>query len=58
MALNVDMNLEPFLRINPCGFAGLEVTDLRGLGAALTLRQAATALTPLLLEELGLRRAA
>jgi lipoyl(octanoyl) transferase len=28
LALNVDMDLEPFQRINPCGFAGLEVTQL------------------------------
>ena len=32
LALNVDMDLEPFGRINPCGYAGLEVTDLRTLG--------------------------
>lgn len=32
MALNVDLDLEPFSRINPCGFQGLEVTDLRRLG--------------------------
>ena len=33
MALNVDLNLEPFSRINPCGFANLQLTDLRRLGA-------------------------
>lgn len=27
-ALNVDMDLEPFTRINPCGYAGLEMTQL------------------------------
>ena len=27
-SLNVDMDLEPFARINPCGYAGLEVTDM------------------------------
>ena len=32
MALNIDMDLEPFSRINPCGFSGLEVTDLAALG--------------------------
>jgi lipoyl(octanoyl) transferase len=31
MALNVDVDLEPFSRINPCGFEGLEMTDLRRL---------------------------
>jgi lipoyl(octanoyl) transferase len=29
LALNVDMNLEPFNRINPCGFPGLKITDLK-----------------------------
>jgi lipoyl(octanoyl) transferase len=28
LAFNVDMDLEPFSRINPCGFRGLEVTQL------------------------------
>ena len=32
MALNIDVNLEPFSRINPCGFSDLEVTDLKSLG--------------------------
>ncbi|MEM9207902.1 MAG: lipoyl(octanoyl) transferase LipB [Pseudomonadota bacterium] len=54
MALNVAMNLEPFSRINPCGYAGLEVTDLRTLGWRLTLEQARDAVLPLLLRELGL----
>jgi lipoyl(octanoyl) transferase len=32
MALNIDLDLEPFSRINPCGFSDLEVTDLTALG--------------------------
>ena len=32
VALNVAMDLEPFSRINPCGYAGLATTDLRSLG--------------------------
>ena len=32
LALNVDMDLAPFLVINPCGYEGLEVTQLRALG--------------------------
>jgi lipoyl(octanoyl) transferase len=31
LALNVDMDLEPFARINPCGLLGIEVTQLRDL---------------------------
>lgn len=29
LALNVDMDMEPFNRINPCGYEGLEVTQLK-----------------------------
>ncbi|SFP53575.1 lipoyl(octanoyl) transferase [Nitrosomonas cryotolerans] len=32
IALNVDMNLMPFSAINPCGYAGLVVTQTRDLG--------------------------
>jgi lipoyl(octanoyl) transferase len=28
LALNVDMDLEPFARINPCGYEGLEITQI------------------------------
>jgi len=31
LALNVDMDLEPFTRINPCGYEGLEVTQLKNI---------------------------
>jgi len=29
LALNVDLDLEPFTRINPCGFEGLQVTSMK-----------------------------
>ncbi len=32
LALNVAMDLEPFSRINPCGYAGMTLTQLRDLG--------------------------
>jgi lipoyl(octanoyl) transferase len=32
LALNVDMDLRPFSAINPCGYAGLRVTQLKDLG--------------------------
>lgn len=31
LALNVDMDLSPFLNINPCGMAGLKMTQMRDL---------------------------
>ncbi len=33
LAFNVDMDLEPFQRINPCGYEGLQVTQLSALTA-------------------------
>jgi len=53
MALNVDMDLEPFTRINPCGFEDLEVTDLAELGVTKDLSEVATDLEPYLLRHLG-----
>jgi len=44
LSLNVDMDLEPFGRINPCGYPGLRVTQLRDLGVHLTPDAAAEAL--------------
>jgi len=54
LALNVAMDLEPFARINPCGLAGLGVTDLRTLGGPGDLDSARSALIPELLSSLGL----
>lgn len=34
LALNVDMDLSPFHAINPCGYPGLQVTQMRDLGIA------------------------
>ena len=45
VALNVAMDLEPFSRINPCGYAGLKTTDLRSLGVASSWDEAAAVLT-------------
>ena len=53
MALNVDMDLEPFTRINPCGFEDLEVTDLAALGVTKDLSEVARDLEPQLLRHLG-----
>ena len=44
VALNVDMTLEPFSRINPCGLVGMQMTQLRDLGVALDADAAGTAL--------------
>jgi len=41
VALNVAMDLAPFGRINPCGYAGLPTVDLSTLGVDITWRAAA-----------------
>jgi lipoyl(octanoyl) transferase len=53
LALNVAMDLEPFRRINPCGYAGLEMTQVSELGGPGDLGAVADALAPRLLAELG-----
>ncbi|HSC46763.1 MAG TPA: lipoyl(octanoyl) transferase LipB [Gammaproteobacteria bacterium] len=53
IALNVDMDLGPFTRINPCGYEGLEMTQLSTLGGPRDLAQVAQDLQPALLERLG-----
>jgi len=47
LAFNVRMDLEPFLRINPCGYAGLEMTQLSDLGASGDVQQVAAEFGPL-----------
>ena len=54
MALNVDVDLEPFSRINPCGLPNLEVTDLGRLGAERDPASVRDRLLPHLLLNLGL----
>ncbi len=49
LAFNVDMDLTPFAAINPCGYAGMRVTQCRDLGVKLTLPRAKQALTQALL---------
>lgn len=53
MALNVDMDLEPFTRINTCGYTDLEVTDLKRLGIERDLSAVAKDFEQHLLRHLG-----
>ena len=41
VSLNVAMDLEPFSRIHPCGYAGLQTVDLSTIGASSTWNDAA-----------------
>ena len=36
LALNVDMNLAPFMKINPCGYPDMETVDMKTLGVQAT----------------------
>jgi len=49
LALNLDMDLAPFAAINPCGYAGMRVTQCRDLGIAMPMREAESALSQNLL---------
>ena len=53
LSLNVDMDLEPFTRINPCGYAGLEVTQCRDLGMGESTLELAGDLCLRLAQQLG-----
>jgi lipoyl(octanoyl) transferase len=53
LSLNVDMELEPFSRINPCGFSDLAVTQLKDLGIHISVAQAGEQLAELLAQRLG-----
>jgi lipoyl(octanoyl) transferase len=54
LALNVAMDLEPFARINPCGFRGLAMTQVAELGGPAGLEQVARDLEPHLARRHGL----
>ncbi|MGB5490274.1 MAG: lipoyl(octanoyl) transferase LipB [Woeseiaceae bacterium] len=57
MALNIDIDLEPFSRINPCGYAELQMTDLNRLGGDKVLEKVWPKLLPHFLRHLGLENA-
>ena len=54
LSLNIDMDLDPFKRINPCGYPGMAVTDLRHLGINDSLEQLADQLVEKLTHQLPL----
>ncbi|NDV91628.1 lipoyl(octanoyl) transferase LipB [Alteromonas sp. 345S023] len=54
LALNVNMDLSPFQRINPCGYSGMEMIDTASLNGPDSLKDAGQALTNLLLDALSI----
>jgi len=53
MAFNVAVDLEPFSRINPCGYSDLELTDLNRLGVKESIGEIAERVLTRLLENLS-----
>jgi lipoyl(octanoyl) transferase len=56
VALNLQMDLEPFERINPCGVRGLKVTDLSKMGVPMPWDEAAQRVCQIITEMLLSRR--
>lgn len=53
LSLNVNMDLTPFSQINPCGYEGLAVTDLKTLDIPAPMESVADTLSELLMGEFG-----
>lgn len=53
LSLNIDMDLQPFTRINPCGYAGLQVTQIKELVKQFSYNDIMDRLTQHLATELG-----
>lgn len=53
IAFNVAMDLEPFTRINPCGFAKLEMTQFAELGGLKKIQETGEQLINYLMKNLG-----
>lgn len=53
LAFNIDMDLEPFARINPCGFQGLQIVQMLDLGGPSTLAEVESVLIAQLAQQFG-----
>lgn len=53
LSLNVAMDLEPFSRINPCGYAGMQVTQISDFVPDVTTNSVAQHLLPILGKNIG-----
>jgi lipoyl(octanoyl) transferase len=53
LALNLDMDMEPFLRINPCGYAGMAMTQLASLVPGLDVAEAVSRMGDILIKKIG-----
>lgn len=53
LSLNVNMDLEPFSRINPCGFVGMQVVQISDLGGPSTVATVGTDLLRIISNKIG-----
>ena len=53
LALNVNMDLEPFQRINPCGYEGMEVIQTSKVGGPQNLSEVEEKITPIIMKNLN-----
>ncbi|NMR25159.1 lipoyl(octanoyl) transferase LipB [Pseudoalteromonas sp. NEC-BIFX-2020_015] len=53
LALNVSMDMSPFLRINPCGYAGMNMVQTTDLNGPLNLQQAGNGLVKHMIKKLN-----
>jgi len=53
LSLNIDMDLSPFNRIDPCGYQGMEVTDMKTLGITTDREVISSFLLQYLCDQLG-----
>lgn len=53
LALNVNMDLSPFQRINPCGYAGMQMVQTASLNGPQTVAEAAPLVTDIFARRLG-----
>lgn len=56
ISFNVNLDLEPFQGINPCGYQGLQVTSLSELGVQVTVGETAVSLVARIMQEFGYER--
>ena len=55
LALNVDMDMEPFARINPCGFAGMTMCQVRDFTPETDIQTIGERLSAALMDRLGVQ---
>ena len=53
LSLNIAMDLEPFTRINPCGYTDMQVVQIKDFGVTDSVNTVAAKLLPLLIKKIN-----